>query len=65
MAGNVWEWKEEFYAISPRNNPTGPEAGEERASRGGGYFSPVINVESAGRGLDSPGFSGPRGSFAV
>ena len=70
VAGNVWEWKEDwwnedFYAISPRNNLTGPEASEERAIRGGGYFSPVIHVESAGRGLDSPGFSGPRGSCAV
>jgi formylglycine-generating enzyme required for sulfatase activity len=68
MGGNVWEWTndhygEDYYAVSPSNNPTGPGEGEDRAIRGGGFASPNANVESAGRGLDSPEFSGSEWGF--
>jgi len=63
MAGNVWEWTNDFYgaeyyAVSPRDNPTGPTEGEDRSIRGGSFVSPSFNVESAGRGHDSPEFPG-------
>ena len=42
MSGNVWEWcwdryDEEYYSSSPSNNPTGPDSGYERVSRGSSY----------------------------
>jgi formylglycine-generating enzyme required for sulfatase activity len=42
MAGNVEEWVsdwygENYYAISPRSNPTGPESGDYHLLRGGSW----------------------------
>jgi formylglycine-generating enzyme required for sulfatase activity len=44
MAGNVLEWVMDwfdgsYYEISPTNNPTGPESGENRVLRGGSWDS--------------------------
>jgi formylglycine-generating enzyme required for sulfatase activity len=43
MSGNVSEWcsdwyDEDYYANSPSNNPQGPDVGEFRVVRGGGWF---------------------------
>jgi len=49
VAGNVWEWTndhydQDYYAISPRDNPKGPSEGELRSIRGGSFGSPAVNV---------------------
>jgi formylglycine-generating enzyme required for sulfatase activity len=44
MVGNIAEWvadyfDEDYYRVSPRENPTGPEKGKFRVIRGGGWHS--------------------------
>jgi formylglycine-generating enzyme required for sulfatase activity len=51
LSGNAWEWVadwhgENYYASSPRNNPTGPSFGRSRVLRGGAwnYNSPFARA---------------------
>lgn len=43
IAGNVWEWTADYfaadyYAHSPKDNPTGPDKGDEKVIRGGSWL---------------------------
>lgn len=49
MAGNVWEWTEDwyntsYYEQSPVENPRGPDAGETRVLRGGAWLNTKEDV---------------------
>lgn len=59
MTGNVAEWCQDFYgeayyAASPKDNPTGPVAGERRVLRGGGHVDPAKNSRTTTRLNDEP-----------
>ncbi len=59
MAGNVYEWVADwfsatYYAISPAENPLGPEYGEKRSVRSSGFDRSFFEAESARRSSLKP-----------
>jgi sulfatase modifying factor 1 len=71
MTGNVWEWcadrfGEDYYSVSPGNDPQGPGSGEQRVIRGGswlcsdnyctGYRVAARNHTAPDTGLNNLGF---------
>lgn len=58
---NVHEWcrdwyQADYYAVSPERNPSGPEAGERRSSRGGSWRHHVKIARCAARSSIPPAF---------
>ncbi len=62
MGDNVHEWcsdwyADDYYGVSPQRNPSGPEEGTRRVSRGGSWRHQIKASRAAHRSSLPPGFA--------
>jgi formylglycine-generating enzyme required for sulfatase activity len=62
MTGNVWEWSadryaNDYYGASPAMDPAGPDVGQYRVVRGGGWYSTPTQLRIKNRQWFEPNFS--------
>jgi formylglycine-generating enzyme required for sulfatase activity len=70
MHGSAWQWcadwyDAEYYAVSPADDPTGPDSGSGRVHRGGSWFTGPADARSAGRSPATPDHRGNGTGFRV
>jgi formylglycine-generating enzyme required for sulfatase activity len=70
MSGNVYEWcqdlyKEDYYATSPKNSPSGDSNGMLRAMRGGSWQDSEFDQRTAARGRDETDGSSNANGFRL